>query len=598
VLIARGAIVGALVLMGIFTRPILAAEDPDTASVGREAELDATIVVSGWNAAIGVGLSSGSGTLTYRGKEYELKVSGMELGGVGISSGTVSGNVYDLKNVEDINGQYSGLGAGGVAGTGGGVLGMRNDKHVIIRVTTQAKGARLKMGASGITLQLVQAHSAGSATGASAGSTPGLPQTLGFGQARFGNLGLRPTFNAQIDGFVEANPGFGGKKVGALSRSELFFETSNEIGLDYDYSLGRFGTLSGRVSGVYSLTGGGLDALATNYPGSPVRDSYTLEAAYLDWTSGDTIPFLGHDGLELSYGRNRYQVGDGFLFWDGASDGGRRGATWLSPRKAFDQMGLARVLLGNWKLEGFFLSPNDAPDTNTNLAGTNLEYSHPDYGVTGFIYAHFLSSDTPTRDGMNLFYWRADTTPFPAVKDAHFLTSVAAETNDASSGLTNAFGWYVGPAYTFSRLPWKPTLFGRYASFSGGTNHAFDPLFLGLPDWGSWFQGEVLGEWLLSNSNLVSYQARVKAVPNDSITLNLIYYSFQLQDPSTQALGSGSTRAKKIADEVDFIVDLTLTNWWTVSATYGLAVPGPAAKDATGGSAVWSQGMLYMNWTF
>jgi hypothetical protein len=48
-----------------------------------------------------------------------------------------------------------------------------------------------------------------------------------------------------------------------------------------------------------------------------------------------------------------------------------------------------------------------------------------------------------------------------ALKDAHFLTSVAAETNDASSGLKNAFGWYVGPAYTFSWLPWKPTLSTR-----------------------------------------------------------------------------------------------------------------------------------------
>jgi hypothetical protein len=590
--------VGALVLMASFTRPILAEDEPEVTGARKDAEPDATIVVSGWTAAIGVGLSSGSGTLTYQGKEYELKVSGMELGGVGISSGTASGNVYNLQNVEDINGQYSGLAAGAMVGAGAGALGMRNDKQVIIRVTTKAKGARLKMGASGMTLELVQAPSAVPATATSAPLVPGWPQTLGFGEARFGKLGLRPTFNAQIDGFAEGNPGFGGNKVGPLSRSELFFETSNEIGLNYDYSLGRFGTLSGRVSGVYSLTGGGLDALATNYPGSPVRDSYTIEAAYLDWTSGDAIPFLVHDGLELSYGRNRYQVGDGFLFWDGASDGGRRGATWLSPRKAFDQMGLARVLLGNWKLEGFFLSPNDAPDTNTSLAGTNLEYSHPDYGVTGFIYANIFDSDTPTRDGMNLFYWRADTTPFPTLKDVRFQTSVAAETNGASSGLKDAEGWYVGPAYTFSWLPWTPTLFGRYASFSGGTNHGFDPLFLGLPDWGSWFQGEVLGEWLLSNNNLVSYQARVKAVPNDSITLNLIYYSFELQESSAQALGSGSTQAKKIADEVDFIVDLTLTNWWTVSATYGLAVPGRAARDATGGSAVWSQGMLYMNWTF
>jgi hypothetical protein len=598
VLTARGAIVGALVLVASFTRPILAEDEPEVTGAGTGAVPDATIVVSGWTAAIGIGFSSGSGMLTYRGKEYEVKVSGMELGGFGISSATVTGNVYNLKNVEDLNGQYTGLGAGAMVGAGAGALGMRNDKQVIIRVTTKAKGVRLKMGASGVTLALVQAPSAAPATATSAALIPGLPQTLGFGEARFGNLGLRPTFNAQIDGFAEGNPGFGGNKVGPLSRSRLFFETSNEVGLNYEYGLGRFGTLSGRVSGVFSLTGGGLDASATNYPGSPVRDSYTIEDAYLDWTSGDAIPFLPHDGLELSYGRRRYQVGDGFLFWDGGSEGGRQGATWLSPRKAFDKVGLARVKLGNWKLEGFFLSPNDAPATNTKLAGGNLEYSHPDYGTTGFIYANFFSSDTRTRDGMNLFYWRADTTPFPRLKDVRFLTSVAAETNGAASGLKNAFGWYVGPAYTFSWLPWKPTLFGRYANFSGGTNHGFDPLFLGLPDWGSWFQGEVLGEWFLSNNNLVSYQARVKAVPNDSITLNLIYYSFELQDPATQALGSGTTQAKKIADEVDLIVDLTLTNWWTVSATCGLAVPGPAAKGATGGSAVWSQGMLYSNWTF
>ena len=29
-------------------------------------------------------------------------------------------------------------------------------------------------------------------------------------------------------------------------------------------------------------------------------------------------------------------------------------------------------------------------------------------------------------------------------------------------------------------------------------NEAFDPLFLGFNDWGTWWQGEIAGEFLLS----------------------------------------------------------------------------------------------------
>jgi hypothetical protein len=87
-----------------------------------------------------------------------------------------------------------------------------------------------KIGASGVTLEVVRAPSAVPAVATGAPLVPGLPKTLGFGEAHFGNLGPGPTFDAQIDGFAEGNPGFGGKTVGALSRSQLFFVIAGEAG--------------------------------------------------------------------------------------------------------------------------------------------------------------------------------------------------------------------------------------------------------------------------------------------------------------------------------------------------------------------------------
>jgi len=44
----------------------------------------------------------------------------------------------------------------------------------------------------------------------------------------------------------------------------------------------------------------------------------------------------------------------------------------------------------------------------------------------------------------------------------------------------------------------------------------------GLSDWGYWFQGELLGEWVLPNSNLRSHMVRLELTPNDVFTFNLL----------------------------------------------------------------------------
>ncbi len=61
--------------------------------------------------------------------------------------------------------------------------------------------------------------------------------------------------------------------------------------------------------------------------------------------------------------------------------------------------------------------------------------------------------------------------------------------------------------YEFASVAWTPKLSYRYASFEG--DDASDAhergLRLAVPgfyDWGTWWQGEIAGEYFLSNSNL------------------------------------------------------------------------------------------------
>ena len=50
--------------------------------------------------------------------------------------------------------------------------------------------------------------------------------------------------------------------------------------------------------------------------------------------------------------------------------------------------------------------------------------------------------------------------------------------------------------------PSTPNFSYRYAFFSGGETSSgksenFDPLFYSGPNWGTWTQGEIVGEWVL-----------------------------------------------------------------------------------------------------
>ncbi len=430
-----------------------------------------------------------------------------------------------------------------------------------------------------------------------------LPRTLGFGEATFGPLSLRPTLNLQAAGFADANAGFDGAwAAGPLDEADVWFEHSNEVGLNAVLDAGRYGTLKARVSGVFTLTTGGLDAAVSSGADFNQR-SYTLEDAYLLWQSGHAFASLGFNAVEVGYGNQNYQVFDGLLFWDGAADGALRGATWLTPRRAFREAGLVRVNLAAWTIEGVHLAYNDDPDTHTRVGAGRVEYASHNQVLrslkTGFMYFNVYASDVPSRDGLNGFYLYHEGTPFAGLPALTYTTSFVAETNSRRVGLSQAYGWFVAPAYELRTLPWSPQLSYRYASFSGGGSRNFDSLFTGLSDWGSWFQGELLGEFVLSNSNLNSHMVRLELTPADGLTLNLFYWKFLLDDRQ-QDFGPTPARVAShaLADEVDVILDLTVTNWWSMTAAFTAAVPNDGFREATGGNDTWINSMLYVKLNF
>jgi len=115
---------------------------------------DATIRLSEGSVAAGIGWNWGKGTLTYAGKTYPVKISGVSVAEVGITKAEATGSVYNLKSIDDFDGVYAAAGAEGTAGKGAGVSSLRNSKGVVINLKSETKGANIKVAGEGLKLTI------------------------------------------------------------------------------------------------------------------------------------------------------------------------------------------------------------------------------------------------------------------------------------------------------------------------------------------------------------------------------------------------------------------------------------------------------------
>ena len=136
---------------------VIAAMTGFTQAAKHHSKPDATLRVSGGSFALGIGVSWGSGTLTYKGKSYPVKVKGLSVGKVGATSSSAYGEVFNMKHLQDFNGHYD---VGG-AGTRGVTLGagrsgtiMSNQAGVIVRLSATQTGLDVNATGGGVDMQI------------------------------------------------------------------------------------------------------------------------------------------------------------------------------------------------------------------------------------------------------------------------------------------------------------------------------------------------------------------------------------------------------------------------------------------------------------
>jgi hypothetical protein len=125
-----------------------------THAAGKQAKPDGTLQLSGGSFAAGIGFSWGKGTLTYKGKNYPVSVNGVSLGKVGITGSSATGEVYNLKKLQDFDGHYNAGGAGMTVVGGRNAVAMKNQNGVQVLLASTARGVDVTLAGGGVDMKI------------------------------------------------------------------------------------------------------------------------------------------------------------------------------------------------------------------------------------------------------------------------------------------------------------------------------------------------------------------------------------------------------------------------------------------------------------
>lgn len=106
-------------------------------------------------AGLMVGGGGGSGVVTYRGRDYPFRVSGLSLGvTAGASVSRLEGWATGIKQISDFAGAYSSVGGGGAFVGGFGGVQLTNEKGVRLVLQGPRAGMEFAGNLSGIRISL------------------------------------------------------------------------------------------------------------------------------------------------------------------------------------------------------------------------------------------------------------------------------------------------------------------------------------------------------------------------------------------------------------------------------------------------------------
>ena len=102
-----------------------------------------------------VGVGGGHGVLTFRGRNYPFRVSGISFGAtIGASTTQLVGRALNIHSPGEIAGTYSAIGAGGALAGGAGGVQLQNSNGVILQLQGAKVGVELSAAVSGVQIAL------------------------------------------------------------------------------------------------------------------------------------------------------------------------------------------------------------------------------------------------------------------------------------------------------------------------------------------------------------------------------------------------------------------------------------------------------------
>jgi hypothetical protein len=452
-------------------------------------------------------------------------------------------------------------------------------------------------------------------------------------------LGLVCTLEgaAAIGGFTSHGTNFGAGRIdsatGEATGDASWFEGYLKPSARASFGGRGFGTLYAAATGIATLTRGEGDAAGFT-DGS--EEDLALEQLFAGWNSGGLWP--GRNSIDVSIGRQELHLGDSFLVDDGNFELGRDGAYWLTPRRAFPRTAVLSLGTppGLGTRPGFdlerggdtepvrgdlFYLKADRDRGRTEVVGANLEYASAallgrfqnlywgaaESGRVGATYLRAIDSGGATRQRKDMNALHLWATGVRVAEGLPWLPELL-----AWGGFVREWGgdeidvdasaWYAEAGLDFGRLlpAWLPLLRYRYSRFSGDSDpgdasqRAFDPLFYGFnynrgSFYGTWFQGEIVGEYLIFNTNQrvhtlhLTLWPAVAGLESGELLLGVALYAVRLDAPNFRGVPLASRR---FAREIDVYAT------WRPRLLRGLALeigpvlsvawPGPAAREFFG----------------
>ncbi|MBT2297370.1 hypothetical protein [Pseudomonas fluorescens] len=365
-------------------------------------------------------------------------------------------------------------------------------------------------------------------------------------------------------------------------------------GIKFDYALTPDVNLLGGASVVAATTFGDGDAggFTRSSDGQVASEEMFAGVQVGEW--------------KLTAGRQNYMVGTGFIVMDGNLDQFNDGAYWLGPRTAFKDSAILAWEHGALKSQVFSLRTDDDLG-DFRMTGFNLDYNLDDQVTLGAMALKVNAlgprgSTLPRRrDGMQVYNLRALNTKVPGVAALTLNAEYAVERGSGEGVDYAANAWYAQADYAFGDVPLTPILGYRYASFSGDDNlgdnrqKAWDPLSKGFIDWSTWLVGDVVGNYLLFNSNENVQQFSLKTHLSQTLTLGAIHYQFWLDEKNYMG---AAVSDRRFADESVVFLDWTPTPSFYTSLSYNWVKPLAAAKQIFGNDRNFDALELYFTYRY